>query len=394
MSNIHNLAEFLGKIKRTIAVANYKTECYNLSMPESKKREKLNWPLVGNSHIIEFLSKSITNNKVANTYIFLGPQDLGKTTVANYFAKSLLCQSQAKFRKGDIVSPCGECVSCQAFARIKKNNAGREKEEDAGIIHGDFHLVEREKDKKNISIEQVREFIKDLNLSSFLGSYKIGMIKEADSLSLEAANALLKTLEEPKEKVVVILIAANLESIPATIVSRSQVLNFYPVKTDIIHNYLIDEHKISRSLAKNLSKISLGRPALAVKFLKDKDFYKDYTDKAKIFLDFVGQDINERLAGIEKITGAGLAGPEGSKRALRILEIWQGVARDLLLLDLGQKDLIQHHIMAEELTRQREKLNPGTAVLVKVIKNLEAGKEYLRANVNPKLVLENIAVNI
>ena len=363
-------------------------------MPERKKQAKLNWPLIGNSHIIDFLSKSIVNNKVANAYIFLGPQDLGKTTVASYFAKSLLCQSQAKFRKGDIVSPCGECVSCQAFARIKKSNFGQNQEEDSGIIHGDFHLVEREKDKKNISIEQAREFIKGLNLSSFLGSYKVGIIKEADSLSLEAANALLKTLEEPKEKVVIILIAANLESIPATIISRSQVLNFYPVKTDIIHNYLVDEHKVSRSLAKNLSKISLGRPALAVKFLKDKDFYKDYADKAKIFLDFARQDINERFSGIEKIIGSGFSGQEGSKRALRILEIWQGVARDLLLLDLGQKDLIQHHIMAEELTRQREKFSPGTAVLIKIIKNLEAGKEYLKANVNPKLVLENISINL
>ncbi|MDD5291000.1 MAG: hypothetical protein PHZ04_02680 [Patescibacteria group bacterium] len=363
-------------------------------MPESKKKEKLSWPLVGNSHIIDFLSKSITNEKIANAYIFFGPQDLGKSTVANYFAKCLLCQSKAKLKRDEIVSPCGECVSCLAFSRIKKSNSGQSQEEEAGIIHGDFHLIEREKDKKNISIEQAREFIKGLNLSSFLGSYKVGIIKEADSLSLEAANALLKTLEEPKEKVVIILIAANLESIPATIVSRSQVLNFYPVKTDIIHNYLVDEHKVSRSLAKNLSKISLGRPALAVKFLKDKNFYKDYTDKAKIFLDFVRQDINERLAGIEKTIGAGFSGQEGSKKAFKILEIWQGVARDLLLLDLGQKDLIQHHTIIEEFARPGGKFNPGITTLIKIIKNLEIGKEYLGANVSPKLVLENIAINI
>jgi len=355
---------------------------------------KLSWPLVGNSHIIDFLSKSLVNNKVANAYIFFGPQDLGKITVANYFAKCLLCQGKAKFRKGDIVSPCGQCISCQAFARAKKNDSSAGEEDRFEAIHGDFHLIEREKDKKNISIEQAREFIKGLNLSSFLGSYKVGIIKEADSLSLEAANALLKTLEEPKEKVVIILVAANLELIPATIVSRSQVLNFYPVKTDIIYNYLLKEHKVSRSLAKNLSKISLGRPALAVKFLKDKNFYKDYTDKAKIFLDFARQDINERFFGIEKIIESSFSGQEGSKRALRVLEIWQGVARDLLLLDLGQKDLIQHHIITEELTQQREKFKAGTAVLIKIIKNLEAGKEYLRANVNPKLVLENIAINI
>ena len=365
-------------------------------MPDTKLGENSNWPLVGNSHIIDFLSKSIVNDKIVGSYIFFGLQDLGKTTVANYFAKSLLCQSKAKFRKGDIVSPCGQCISCQTFARAKKNSSGSGagEEDRFEAIHGDFHLLEKGRDKKNISIEQVREFIKDLNLSSFLGSYKVGMIKEADSLSLGAANALLKTLEEPKEKVVIILIAANLESIPATIISRSQVLNFYPVKTDIIYNYLLREHKVSRSLAKNLSKICLGRPALAVKFLKDKDFYKDYTDKVNIFLDFSGQDINERLAGIEKIIRGGASGQEYNKTALKALEIWQGLVRDLLLLDLGHKDLIQHHIVAEELAKQRGKFGLGANGLLRIIRSLEEGKEYLKANVNPKLVLENIAVNI
>ncbi|MDD5071183.1 MAG: hypothetical protein PHQ42_00380 [Patescibacteria group bacterium] len=365
-------------------------------MPAIKKQEKTDWPLVGNSHIISFLSGSIANENMANAYIFLGPQDLGKATVASYFAKSLLCQNRAKLKKGEIVFPCGECVSCRALAGVKRSDAGpdEDKENNRGIIHGDFHLIEREKDKKNISIEQAREFIKDLNLSSFLGSYKVGIIKEADSLSLEASNALLKTLEEPKEKVVIILIASGLESIPATIVSRSQVLNFYPVQTDIIHNYLVEELKISRSSAKNFSKISLGRPALAVKFLKDRDFYKDYEDKAKIFLDFAGKDLNERFQGIEKIMEGGPSGQESNKKALKILEIWQGVVRDLLLLDLGHKDLIQHHVIAEELAGQRGKFGAGTAVLINIIKNLEAGKKYLRANVNPKLVLENIAINI
>lgn len=362
-------------------------------MLESEKQGKLNWPLVGNSHIIDFLSKSIINNKIASAYIFFGPEDLGKTTVANYFAKSLLCQNKTKSRKGEIILPCGKCVSCQAFNRGGTNNSVLEEGEFGGI-HGDFHLVKRDKDKKNISIEQIREFIKDLGLSSFLGFYKIGIIKEADDLSLEAANALLKTLEEPKDKVVIILVTANLESIPATIISRSQVLNFYPVKTDVIYNYLLKEHKASRSLAKNLSRICLGRPALAVKFLKDKDFYKNYTDKVNIFLDFAEQDINERLAGIEKIIGANVYGQECSQAAFRVIEVWQGLGRDLLLLDLGHKDLIQHQIVEEELIKQRSKFSLETAGLLKIIKNLQKGKEYLKANVNPKLVLENIAINI
>jgi DNA polymerase-3 subunit delta' len=374
-------------------VANYETECYNLNMIAKKNEQKSSWPLVGNRHIVDFLSRSIANNKVASAYIFFGPQDLGKTTLANFFAKTLLCQNKGKQEKGELLSPCENCASCRAFNKNLANSAF-EKEDSSNIAHGDFHFVKREEDKKNISIEQIRTFINDLGLSSFFGSYKVGIIKEAESLSIEAANALLKTLEEPKEKVVIVLVADNLESIPSTIISRCQVLNFYPVKTDIIYDYLVEEKKVSRGMAKNFSRICLGRPALATKFLEDKDFYKDYLEKANIFLSFGGQDINERLEGMGKLIGPNAYGQEYSQLALKILEIWQGVARDMLLLDFGQENLIQNHVFFEELSKQKLKFGRGVNEFLKIIKNFEKGKKYIKANVNPRLVLENIAVNI
>jgi len=358
-----------------------------------KRNIKSPWPLVGNRQIIDFLSRSIVNGKVASVYIFFGPQDLGKTTLANFFAKTLLCQNKGKQGKGELLLPCEDCASCRAFNKNLVDST-LEKEDSSNIAHGDFHFVKREEDKKNISIEQIRIFINDLGLSSFFGSYKVGIIKGAESLSLEAANALLKTLEEPKEKVVIILVADNLEPIPGTIVSRSQVLNFYPVKTDIIYDYLVEEKKVSRNMAKNFSKICLGRPALAVKFLENKDFYKDYLAKANIFLSFGGQDINERLEGIGKLIGPNAYGQEYSQTALKTLEIWQGVARDFLLLDSGCEDLIQHQAVSEDLAKQKLKFGRSAKEFLKIIENLEKGKKYIRANVNPRLVLENIAVNL
>ena len=106
---------------------------------------KFNWPLVGNRHIIEFLTKSISNNKITGSYIFTGPDNLGKTTVANYFARSLICQDTTKG-----ILPCGTCPACQ---QAKKG------------IYGDISLIKKDKDKKNISIEQIRDFIRTLGLS-------------------------------------------------------------------------------------------------------------------------------------------------------------------------------------------------------------------------------------
>ncbi|MBU0646830.1 MAG: hypothetical protein ABIE46_02200 [Patescibacteria group bacterium] len=336
-----------------------------------KSKIKLDWPLVGNKCIIDFLTKSLANNKVAGSYIFAGPDNLGKTTVANFFAQSLICLTRDK--QG---TPCGQCLSCQ---QISKG------------IYGDIYLINREKDKKNISIEQIRDFIRTLSLSSFLNSYKIGIIKHAEDLSLEAVSALLKTLEEPKIKVVIILITSCLEVLPATIVSRSQILKFHPLSSDVLYDYLIKYHQVSRSAAKNFSRLCLGRPALAIKFLEDKDFFENYKKKVEAFLSFADININKRSIAIEELIGKEAKGQESVRLAIRSIEVWQGLTRDLLFLFFGQDDLIQHQMFIEELQLMRHKMSVQS--LFKLIDLLKQAKEFIKANVSPKLALENVAIS-
>jgi len=337
-----------------------------------KSKIKLDWPLVGNDHIIEFLVKSLVNDKVAGSYIFAGPDNLGKTTVANFFAQSLICPARNK--QG---VPCGQCQACQQAMKG---------------IYGDIHLINRDKDKKNISIEQVRGFIRTLSLSSFLNSYKIGIIKHAEDLSLEAVNALLKTLEEPKIKVVIILITSCLESLPATIISRSQILKFHTLPAGVIYDYLIKYHQAQRSVAKNFSWLCLGRPALAVKFMEDKDFYESYKKKVETFLSFSENDINKRLTAIEELIGSGAKGQESARIAERVVEVWQGLVRDLFLLFFEQDDLIQHQIFTKELQLMKNKLDIHS--LFKLAGSLKQAREFIKANVSPKLALENVAINM
>ena len=348
------------------------------------------WPLVGNGHIIDFLSKSIKNNNLAGSYIFYGPDNLGKTTVANFFAQTLLCEN----RKAD--SFCGECLSCKKFL-IKREDSSEGV--DFGGVHSDFYLIKKESDKKNISIEQAREFIRKLSMSSFLNSYKIGIVKHADSLSIGASNALLKTLEEPKDKVVVILVTSNIDAIPATIASRSQILKFNPVSSDIIYDHLINDHRASRSSAKKFSSICLGRPALAIKFLQDSEFYNTYLERVSVFLNFFNEDLNERFRTIDglidkkKMNNKKESGnQELVKLTSRIIEIWMGLTRDMLLLEFNRADIVQHKINEKELIGARTKVT--SVKLLKIIESLQKADIYLRANVSPKLVLENVAVNI
>ncbi len=352
-----------------------------------KRYFSFNWPLIANTQVTEFLATGINNNKIAGTYIFYGPDNLGKTTTAKYFAQCLLCDN---YKKKEGLLPCGHCASCISFTNIQQ----KEKRENIldNIVHGDFHTLRLEKDKKNISIEQVRDFIRLLKMSSFLGLYKIGIIKHAEALSESAANALLKTLEEPNKNTIIILITKDKESLLPTIVSRSQLLKFMPVKTDLLYEYLIDKHGASRATAKNFSRLSLGRPALAVKFLQDKEFYQKYVSRVNVFLNFFNQDLNDRLAAIEKDLDLPNSGPEAVKIARRILEIWQGVVRDGFLLAYLQKNNLQHEFVREEIERfLRQQSLPH---LWEISQNIQKGFEYLRANISAKNVLENIAINI
>ncbi|MDO8592421.1 MAG: hypothetical protein Q7R92_01440 [bacterium] len=334
-------------------------------------KNKLNWPIVGNSHIFDFLEKSLANKKVAGSYIFTGPANIGKTTAAYFFARSLVCEAE-----GAPALPCGQCPACLAAAKG---------------IHSDIYLIKKPADKKNISIDQVRDFIRSLSLSSFLNSYKIGIIKGAENLSEGAVNALLKTLEEPKIKVVIILTAADIDVLPKTILSRSQILNFSPVKSAAIYDDLIKNYQAQRSQAKNFSRLAAGRPALAIKFLQNREYYEDYQRLARSFIGLLSPDINSRFSAIENIIGKEASGQEAVKLALGALQVWQNLARDLMLLDLNLADLAQHEAFAEELSAAKGRFNLKS--LLSLINVLKQSRDYLAANVNPRLALENVAVS-
>lgn len=335
------------------------------------------WPLIGNSHITDFLDTILLRDSISHFYIFQGSRDLGKFTTANFFAKSLLCQNPEKGLA------CGSCQSCRIFySNITKDS-------DKSVAHADFHVVKRGEDKKNISIEQIRDFIKSLNMSSFVGKYKIGIIKEADKMSKEAFNALLKTLEEPKKDVIIILLADDIDSFPATIVSRSQVLYFRSVKFDCVYDYLVRDYQVSREKAKEYARLSLGRPALAKKFLEDHDFREKHQKRVEVFFDFFEQNIAERFQGLEDLVGQKLSGQIAVREIDNILQTWLGCLRDWLMSSYGHFDLLQNCNFRNKI----EGRNISQKNLLQIYDILNKAHKYLQANVNPKLVLESVAVN-
>jgi DNA polymerase-3 subunit delta' len=328
------------------------------------------WPKIGNEQAIEFLNRTVSGGKIAQTYVFIGPDDLGKSTVALAFAHNLM-------------------------TKVLGSQEG---------FNSDLHILKPEDGKKAISIEQVRQFIKDLSLSSFLNAYKIGIIKEADSLTPEAQSAILKTLEEPKGETVVILLAQSEENLLPTILSRAQKLYFNPVKAETIYDYLLAEHGAQRSLAKDLANLALGRPLKAARFLANPEIYAAYLEKASLFLKLFGVGINERLATLDKLftdKSYGVAALAGAEDILTMIE---GLLRDLFLLHFNQPEKIQHSALAAELNQALkviDSLNDThagndnfSAFILMKFKLTAMAREYLLANVNPRLVLEQLVINL
>ncbi|NCO00062.1 AAA family ATPase [Candidatus Falkowbacteria bacterium] len=318
------------------------------------------WPAIGNEKVIEFLERGLQNNKIAQTYIFSGLDDLGKSTIALAFAR-----------------------------RLQNNEEGNS---------SDLHILEPEEDSKNISIAATREFIKMLSLSSFLNSYKIGIIKEADRLSEEAKSALLKTLEEPRDKVIIILLVSEADKLPATILSRAQILYFYPVPAAATYDYLIANYQVNRSLAKDLANLSLGRPLTALKFLEHPEEYKAYLERAEKWLSLVSLDINGRLKVLDEIFNDRSWSQQARDTVGTIIFLAEGLARDSLLLSLGAPDRLQHSTLLPALEKTLALLakkdgEGGGPSALEQLKICAQAKEYLDANVNPRLVLEQMVIN-
>jgi len=195
-----------------------------------------NWEIIGHKKIIHFLETCIQRDNLSQGYLFYGPKSIGKHTLIRRFILNLMCFN-ADENKSEI--PCMRCEQCR---QINKN------------IHSDVMWIKKEADKKNITVEQIRNLQESLAVHSFFKLYKIAVIENAENLSLAAANALLKTLEEPTSKTILILLAERINRLPKTVLSRVQKIKFLAVSQKEIYDNLL-ELGAERELANCLAKI-------------------------------------------------------------------------------------------------------------------------------------------
>ena len=319
------------------------------------------------------LERGLKSGTLAHAYLIVGPAHVGKKTLALNLAQALNCESDS--------APCGECVQCRRIA--SSNHA------DVQIIglgqNGDLNKSQQ----VEISIDQIRELEHSANLPPFEGKYKVFIIDEAQLMSNEAANCLLKTLEEPMGKVVFLLLTINERLLPETVVSRCQRLELLPVPAGELEEALKDNYGVEPEKARLLSKLSRGCPGWAILASKDDSLLQERNQKVQRLLDLTGADCEERFGYAGE-----LATQSGKNRrlVLDILDLWLGFWRDLLLTKLGFASGITNIDFEVELDKMASHYT--LAQIRDFISSIRSVSNELELNVNPQLVLEVLMLNL
>ncbi|MBU0605353.1 MAG: DNA polymerase III subunit delta' [Candidatus Omnitrophica bacterium] len=302
----------------------------------------------GNDAVISFLIESSATGRVANAYIFSGPDGIGKKLSALAFAKAINCLSP-----NEGVS-CDKCPSCK---KIDSSN------------HPDVFIVAPEKKGTTIKIDDIRVVIKDNGLKPYEAKVKVYIIDEADGLTDEAANALLKTLEEPSMASMLILITERPSRLLPTIRSRCQIVNFFPLDAAMVEEILTASHNIDGVKARLLGRISCGSPGRALE-LEDNDFF----DKRERIIKALSSDTFSYL-DFDKT-------PRSDLRAiLNIMLTWY---RDIMVMKAGDGKLMNVD-KKELISTEADRI--GFEKLDNVLKRIMLTQTYLDQSANPKLAI-------
>lgn len=319
--------------------------------------------VMGHAQAVAHLENAIKQNKVSHAYIFNGEKGCGKKMLALEFARMLQCQEEGR--------PCGKCRSC---LQAESGN------------HPDIIKITHEK-PGSIGVDDIREqLIGDVQIKPYSSPYKVYIVPDAEKMTVQAQNALLKTLEEPPEYAVIIILTTNLETLLPTILSRCVVLNMKPVKDEQIKSFLMKEMEIPDYKADVCVAFARGNVGKARLLAKSEEFDKVREEALALLRNIRDMEVHEMAAAIKKITEYQF----DVNDYLDILSIWY---RDVLLFKATHD--VNGLIFREEIQYIRKVADRSTYEGIEsIIEGLEKAKQRLSANVNFDLTMELLLLTI
>ncbi len=330
----------------------------------------MNLSSLGHEWALELLEQQIILQQVHHAYLFTGPDGVGRRTLALQFAQRINCSNPP--HPGQACESCRICTHTKTMQQI------------------DMSVVQAEKAGSMLKVDQIRALQHSVSLTPTEARFRIGLILDFDQANPNAQNALLKTLEEAPERVILLLTATSAEELLPTIVSRCQLIKLRPLATDTLKAALIQHDGLPESKAAELAHLTGGRAGAALHLAANPDLAEEAQSRAELFFDLIAQNYRQRFSQVDGILKA--SDPAGSRQKLKdLLQSWIAVWRDALICAVQSNASTTYPARAMVIRKLTDQLSP--AVICSNIRLMEEGLLMLEQNVNPRLLLENILLN-
>lgn len=314
--------------------------------------------ILGHDMIKEHFKKAIEAHKVSHAYILTGEAGMGRKSLANAFAMTLLCE------KGKI-DPCMECHACK---QVMTGN------------HPDLVYVTHEK-PNSIGVDDIREQINDtIMIRPYSSYYKIYIVDDAEKMTVQAQNALLKTMEEPPAYAVILLLTTNQDAFLPTILSRCVQLKLKPLQDYVVKQYLVESLGIKEAEADVYAAFARGNLGKAIHLAESEDFRVMYDDVLYLLKNVKQMNISELLDYIKKLK-------EDNQNIYECLDLMQLWYRDVLMFKTT-KDINLLIFKNEYGTINEMSQKSSYQGMDKIIKAVDKARIRLDANVNMELAME------
>jgi DNA polymerase-3 subunit delta' len=323
------------------------------------------WNIVGHDWAVQQLQVALNHNETPQALLITGPENVGKMTLARIVSNALLCKGPTDQR------PCGVCLACRKFA------SGN---------HPDFMIVEPEEQGGNLKIDQIRAVERFLALTPNESAHKIALISAFERATIGAANALLKTLEEPPAYAHLILLAQDADLLLPTIVSRSQQIALRPLSRVMIEEALRTRWNVPEEQAGHLARISGGRMGWAIRAATEAEYQQRMDNALTLLLSLLKQDLPSRFDAVQTLMR------DASVRLDETLAYWLTGWRDVVLIQTGNEQRITHQRYHDALMQIAQHISLNDAI--NTLKALEACQDVLQRNANAQLWMENLLLNL
>ena len=330
--------------------------------------------VIGQSRAIELLRRSLESERLSHAYLLVGQPHVGKMTLAINLAQTLNCEEKEK--------PCGHCKSCRHIATGSHPDVqmiGRLSGADAGAAGV----------KKEIGIAQIKELQRSASLQPYEGKYRVFILDGAEYLNEESANCLLKTLEEPPQNVLFILLTVNDSRLLPTIVSRCQRVELYPLSAPVIEQALLERWQVAADKARMLSRLCRGGIGWAISAASEGKLIEGRSQRLAELVSLAEESLQQRFAFASRLATQFSKSRDSVEETLKLwLEWW----RDILLVKEGCAGFMIN--VDQEETLKNHAGRYSLAEIRGFIEAIREAWEQLDQNANPRLVLEVLMLSI